>query len=104
MLKGRQLAEAQDSLKWFPILATPAKGPTDGVLGLSEFSSAPITFLDGEFTVSLKGKHQLGTSKPSHTQKNSLLAWTASFACYMSMGCPVSECTFSVAADEFRAE
>lgn len=77
MLKGRQLAEAQASLRWFTVLATPANGSIGGVLGLSEFSSAQITFLDAEFIGSLKGKHHLGTSKPSHT-KPSLLAWTNS--------------------------
>lgn len=99
MLKGRQLAEAQASLRWFTVLATPAKWSIGGVLGLSEFSSAQITFLDAELIVSLKGKHHLGTSKPSHA-KPSLLAWTNSSLAT----CPVSGCTFSVAADDFRAE
>lgn len=72
ILKGRQLAEAQAHC-----LGYSSQGAIGGVLGLSEFSSTQITFLDAEFIGSLKGKHHLGTSKPSHT-KTSLLAWTNS--------------------------
>lgn len=36
ILKGRQLAEAQDWLKWFTVLLIPAKWSIGGVLGLSD--------------------------------------------------------------------
>lgn len=67
MLEGRQLAETQVD-RCFSVPAIPAKGSRDGILGLSDLSSAQITSHRWGLYHFLKRKHLLKPSRQSHTK------------------------------------
>lgn len=56
MLEGRQLAETQAD-RCFSVPAIPAKGSRDGILGLSDLSSAQISLHRWGLYHFLKRKH-----------------------------------------------